>query len=928
MEREYYKRGKRMVVEEITDVRAIQVKATDRGIPMAGAEDFGDPAADKLRSSVSVSPEIPQDAVTAFERANWRFVSPTAQTDRALRTTEVLPNAEEVGKPVIRSNGSLALVTNRLSVQLQPTLSEAEAETVLTEKNLTLLNKLNFAPNLYEVLAPGREDALEASVELHEDDRFILAEPAFIEHIPGRFRPTDSQYGNQWQWNNTGQGGGTAGADVSVEEAWDTTRGAGIRVAVIDNGFDADHEDLAAGVGAMSGFFSRTGGVTTFRQTTTAMPDSNHGTFCAGMVGARHNNTSGGCGAAPECELTLIAALNDQIGDQITLARAVAYAANPASEVASASPNNGADILVSSLGPNGAVWELMETLRLALEAAATGGRGGRGLAIFWAASNGNNVNVLEDEVVSHRDVIAVVRSNRNDQEDNAARGPEVELIAPGVDVFSTESGNDYGTSTGTSFAAPCSAGCAALALAVNPALTRDELRQVMRETADKIGGVTYDANGHNDDYGFGRVNAHQAVLRASRMLTDGTILGKDIALVRQTPGWASIPVAFSRGDGNWDITNGPAPTFITDWAHQPGVRAVTGDFNGNGLMDIALVRQTPGWASIPVAFSRGDGNWDITNGPAPSFIPDWAHQSGVRVVTGDFNGNGLMDIALVRQAPGWGSIPIAFSRGDGNWDITNGPAPTFIPDWAHQPGVRAVTGDFNGDGLTDIALVRQTPGWASIPIAFAVGDGTWRITNGPAPTFITDWAHQPGVRIVIGDFNGDGLMDIALVRQTPGWASIPIAFAVGDGTWRITNAPAPSFITDWAHQPGVRIVTGDFNGDGLTDIALVRQTPGWASIPIAFAVGDGTWRITNGPAPTFITDWAHQPGVRVLTGNYNGNGLTDIALVRQTPGWGSIPVASAVGDGTWNITNGPAPTFISDWSHQPGVRLMAGDFHG
>ncbi len=403
---------------------------------------------------------------------------------------------------------------------------------------------------------------------------------------------------------------------------------------------------------------------------------------------------------------------------------------------------------------------------------------------------------------------------------------------------------------------------------------------------------------------------------------------KDIALVRQTPGWASIPVAFSRGDGNWDITNGPAPTFITDWAHQPGVRAVTGDFNGNGLMDIALVRQTPGWASIPVAFSRGDGNWDITNGPAPNFIPDWAHQSGVRVVTGDFNGNGLMDIALVRQAPGWGSIPIAFSRGDGNWDITNGPAPTFIPDWAHQPGVRAVTGDFNGDGLTDIALVRQTPGWASIPIAFAVGDGTWRITNGPAPTFITDWAHQPGVRIVIGDFNGDGLMDIALVRQTPGWASIPIAFAVGDGTWRITNAPAPSFITDWAHQPGVRIVTGDFNGDGLTDIALVRQTPGWASIPIAFAVGDGTWRITNGPAPTFITDWAHQPGVRVLTGNYNGNGLTDIALVRQTPGWGSIPVASAVGDGTWRITNGPAPTFISDWSHQPGVRLMAGDFHG
>ncbi|MFH8253250.1 hypothetical protein ACH3VR_22985, partial [Microbacterium sp. B2969] len=89
--------------------------------------------------------------------------------------------------------------------------------------------------------------------------------------------------------------------------------------------------------------------------------------------------------------------------------------------------------------------------------------------------------------------------------------------------------------------------------------------------------------------------------------------------------------------------------------------------------------------------------------------------------------------ALVRQTPGWGSIPIAFANGDGTWNITNGAAgPDFIPSWANQPGVRLVPGDFNGNGLTDIALVRQTPGWGSIPIAFANGDGTWNITNGAA----------------------------------------------------------------------------------------------------------------------------------------------------------------------------------------------------
>jgi hypothetical protein len=126
----------------------------------------------------------------------------------------------------------------------------------------------------------------------------------------------------------------------------------------------------------------------------------------------------------------------------------------------------------------------------------------------------------------------------------------------------------------------------------------------------------------------------------------------------------------------------------------------------------------------------------------------------------------------------------------------------------------------------------------------------------------------------------------------------------------------------------VRVITGDFNGNGITDIALVRQTPGWASIPIAFANGDGTWTITNGPAPDFITAWSSTPGVRVVAGDFNDNGLTDIALVRQTPGWASIPIAFANGDGTWKITNGAAPDFIPSWASAPGVKLVAGDFHG
>jgi hypothetical protein len=124
--------------------------------------------------------------------------------------------------------------------------------------------------------------------------------------------------------------------------------------------------------------------------------------------------------------------------------------------------------------------------------------------------------------------------------------------------------------------------------------------------------------------------------------------------------------------------------------------------------------------------------------------------------------------------------------------------------------------------------------------------------------------NEPQTRVVNQSVRGG---DIALVRQEPGWSTIPIAFANGDGTWSITNGDAPEFITHWAHTPGVQLVSGDFNGNGRTDIALVRQEPGWSTIPIAFANGDGTWSITNGDAPEFITHWAHTPGVQLVSGD-------------------------------------------------------------
>jgi len=557
MQRYYYVRDRRIEVDEVEGVAAVQIGRDERGEARAAASSFGRSAVTALRESGAA---LPDDTLAAFESAGWAFVRPNAATREAFETARAPENAEAVGKVIVRRDGSPAIATQLLNVQVDPQLDAPEAEAVLAERGLEILSRLGFAPNLYETRATGWSDALAASVDLHDDPRFVFAEPSLIEHIPGRATPTDPDLGEQWQWSNDGSNGGTAGADVSVEAAWDHTFGAGVRVAIIDNGFDDDHEDLHAGVSAVSGFF-QSGTPATFVQGTAGMPDSNHGTFCAGMVGARRNNGNGGVGAAPDCELILIACLGDQVGTQTTLARAVAYAIDLTNEVGGANAANGPDILVSSLGPNGAVWDLTATLQLALDAAPTG-RQGQGLPIFWAASNGNNVDVTQDEVVSHPNVIAVVRSTRNDLEDNAARGASVELIAPGVDVYSTQSGDNYGTSTGTSFAAPCAAGCAALALSVNTALTGAELRQVMRDSADKIGGVVYDANGHNDDYGFGRVNANRAVRLAAQRVTllTPSVLFNDIPegeLTARSVSWQ----CFGFDDLTFEVVSGPTGPF-------------------------------------------------------------------------------------------------------------------------------------------------------------------------------------------------------------------------------------------------------------------------------------------------------------------------------------------------------------------------------
>jgi subtilisin family serine protease len=131
---------------------------------------------------------------------------------------------------------------------------------------------------------------------------------------------------------------------------------------------------------------------------------------------------------------------------------------------------------------------MTSVLQLAIERAAREGRNGRGVPIFWAASNGRD-DISGDEVCSHADVLAVSRSNREAAEGGAAYGQKLEFLAPGVNVVATDPGGILRVRTGCSFAAPLAAGVAALIISCKQDLTRDEIRARLKNSCDKIGGV-------------------------------------------------------------------------------------------------------------------------------------------------------------------------------------------------------------------------------------------------------------------------------------------------------------------------------------------------------------------------------------------------------------------------------------------------------
>ncbi|WP_291980646.1 S8 family serine peptidase [Luteitalea sp.] len=409
---------------------------------------------------------------------------------------------EASGRPVV--------ATGAIAVGFADDVTDATADGIIAKYDCAEVRRLRFAPQLRVVVPTSGVDVFELAGRLQAEEPpgvIRYAEVDLLEPIGAR--GPDPQQAQQWMWHPAARDARFASSGVSAIDAWRRTRGAGVTIAMIDHGFHLALSDIAPAVTADAAMFQTTPYHDAQLVRTRALPTGAHGTFCASLAVARANNGVAGCGVAPEASLMPIACLGDSLGSQLTLARAVAYAAAPYLEGGGGTP---ADVIVCSLGPDSGPWHLRSVLHDALRFASASGRGGRGTPIFWAVANEDGPIAI-DEVNASGLTIPVGACGPKGERHPGGHGRELAFLAPGHAVLGLLPDEALAVASGTSYAAPIAAGIAALVLSIAPNLTGADLRDLLQQACVPCAAPD-DKAGHTDRTGFGRLDAGKAVALA------------------------------------------------------------------------------------------------------------------------------------------------------------------------------------------------------------------------------------------------------------------------------------------------------------------------------------------------------------------------------------------------------------------------------
>lgn len=358
--------------------------------------------------------------------------------------------------------------------------------------------------------------------------------------------------------------------------------------------------------------------------------------------------------------------------------------------------------------------------------------------------------------------------------------------------------------------------------------------------------------------GFGFVAPTQAV--DIKDITSNTDLGK------ATLGKSAIE-AFGKG-------------MVTQAQGKPA-QAVIADFNGDGLPDLATPDAAFGPSSLVVFLGKGNGQFQ-----KPVIYP--AAYFASSILAGDFNNDGILDLAVMSQGDTGtdGVVALFLGNGDGTFQQPLSDVIGGLP-------VAITLGDFNRDGILDFASTDYFANTASVSLGN--GDGTFQAPVaypvGSGPYFI--WS---------ADFNNDGFADLAIVNDNDN--TVSVLLGKGDGTFGMQKTYGTGNQVEY-------VTSADLNGDGNQDLLVANFSD--ETVGVLLGNGDGTFQ---NQVPYKVG--GNDSGIAVA--DLNGDGIPDVVAAYYKPA--KLGVLIGKGDGTF------LPVKDYDTGQSQGFEVAIADLNG
>ena len=403
------------------------------------------------------------------------------------------------------TDGSEVFSTPYLSVRLKKAEDINLLSSYIERHSLRIIKQNQFLPLWYQLSITNntQRDAIEIANLLWESKLFAASVPDLC--YENYTCSNDPLFNLQWGlYNNNNEG-----IDISICDAWNYATGKDVKLAIIDDGIDTSHIDLASNVCNYS--------YDTETNTSPSVLYGDHGTHCAGIAAAVMDNNIQIAGVAPKATIIPVSnTLSATTFSPFKMSNGIVWAYQ-----------HGADIISNSW--HSPVYH--EVIDEAINDAFKYGRNGKGCIIVFATGNYGN-DSINYPANCNDTILAVGAIMRNGiRADYSNYGTGLDVVAPGDMILSTYPNNLVRYNSGTSMACPHVSGVAALVLERNSELTVNQVNSIICSNAKKLTGVDFNISGPdgiwNTEYGYGLVDAYSAVINtpSTIYIQNDTIVG-------------------------------------------------------------------------------------------------------------------------------------------------------------------------------------------------------------------------------------------------------------------------------------------------------------------------------------------------------------------------------------------------------------------